>query len=62
MIYLSKSNKYNAPKHFEMLRGKTSVWVSVIIQGAVVLSDHTSPFSQVTEILLPSLTAVTLPL
>ena len=30
LIYHS-NNKYNAPKHFEMLRGKTSKWVSVFI-------------------------------
>ena len=27
LIYLSNS-KYNAPECFEMLRGKTSIWVS----------------------------------
>ena len=31
LIYLSNRIKYNAPKHFEMLRGKTSKWVSVFI-------------------------------
>ena len=32
-----QSNQYNAPKHFEMLRGKTSVWVSVILLSGNVI-------------------------
>ena len=30
LIYLSSCIKYNAPKLFKVLRGKTSIWVSVL--------------------------------
>ncbi len=31
------SDNYNTPKHFEMLRGKTSIWVSVFYAPIFIL-------------------------
>ncbi len=36
MICLSSCIKYNAPKHFEVLRGKTSICVPVLTAGFVL--------------------------
>ena len=38
LIYYSTNIKNNAPKHFEMLRGKTSIWVSVFESGGFLLA------------------------
>lgn len=40
MICLSSCIKYNAPKHFEVLRGKTSIWVSVLYRAGILISHH----------------------